>query len=441
LWFDHDVSFENEYQYFYEHGLANASGFHETFLERTTATGLRENWGTIGCAILWSPFYAAGDAAARVMNAAGRPVPADGFSKPYIAAVCYGSAFYGFLALVLSAAAARAALGETGRRPLEEALATALVWVGTPLVFYMYVSPPFSHACSAFAVAAFVYAWLRVRGTWSARGFVVLGALAALMTMVREQDAFFAFGPALDFGWTLLGVGAAARHRGGSATSARKASATLASLLLAAAAGAVTFAITFLPQALAYLALNGRPGPSQVVSRKMYWWAPHGLQVLFSPEHGLVFWTPLVLLALAGLAWWLVRAGERRFVAAAFLVMFALQVYVSGSVDSWGAGGAFGQRRFVGTTVVLAVGLCAAWRAAGGRKARAALVAAAVLCAWWNVALMIQFGTGLMNRQHLDLARNARAAFIDVPARLPELARRYLFDRSSFYAPPRGVTR
>jgi hypothetical protein len=438
LWFDHDVSFENEYRYFHEHGLSNASGFRETFLERRTVTGRRENWGTVGCALLWSPFYAAGDLVARALHAAGRPVPVDGFSRPYVAAVCYGSAFYGFLALVLSAAAARAALGETGRRPAEEALAAAVIWVATPLAFYMYVSPPFSHACSAFAVAAFVFAWLRVRRTWSVPGFVLLGALGALMAMVREQDAFFAFGPGVDFLWTLA---RAARRRPTADGATGGPACSPASLLLGAAAGAAAFALAFLPQALAYLALNGRIGPSQVVSRKMYWWAPHALQVLLSPEHGVVFWTPLVMIALAGLAAWVARPGDRRVVASAFLVMLAMQVYVSGSVDSWSAAGGFGHRRFVGTTVVLATGLCALWRAAATRRARAGLAAAAVLCAWWNVSLMIQFGTGLMDRQQLDLARNARAAFIDVPARVPELAWRYMFDRESFYARPGGDAR
>ena len=33
----------------------------------------------------------------------------------------------------------------------------------------------------------------------------------------------------------------------------------------------------------------------------MYWYAPHGLQVLLSPEHGFFFWTPLAILAIAGL--------------------------------------------------------------------------------------------------------------------------------------------
>src|SRR3954453_7521888 len=71
LWFDHDVSFDNEYRYFYGHGVATLGGFHETFLERTTATGQRVNFGTIGCALLWAPFYAVGDVAARAMRAAG----------------------------------------------------------------------------------------------------------------------------------------------------------------------------------------------------------------------------------------------------------------------------------------------------------------------------------------------------------------------------------
>ena len=60
LWFDHDVSFENEYRYFYDRNIAQRPGFHETFLELQTA-GRRLNFGTMGAAILWAPFYALGD--------------------------------------------------------------------------------------------------------------------------------------------------------------------------------------------------------------------------------------------------------------------------------------------------------------------------------------------------------------------------------------------
>ena len=71
LWFDRDVSFENEYQYFYDHRIAQTPDFHQTFLELETATGRRINYGTIGCAILWAPFYAVGDLATRAMRSMG----------------------------------------------------------------------------------------------------------------------------------------------------------------------------------------------------------------------------------------------------------------------------------------------------------------------------------------------------------------------------------
>lgn len=54
---------------------------------------------------------------------------------------------------------------------------------------------------------------------------------------------------------------------------------------------------------------------------------------------------------------------------------------------------------------------------------------------------MVQFGTGLMDRQRLEPGRNARLAFVEVPAKLPGLAWRYLFDRASFYAAPDGSRR
>ena len=430
LWFDHDVSFENEYQYFADRGLSGGRVFRETFLASTTPTGLRENWGTIGSAVLWTPFYAIGDLTARALRATGRPVAVDGFSAPYVAAVCYGSAVYGFLALLLSASAVRRVLGATRFSAGHETAAILSVWIGTPLLFYMYIAPPFAHACSAFAVALFVWTWLRVRDRWSGPGLIALGASAALMTMVREQDAFYAAGPALDFLWSL-----AARPAGtpaaGDATCRVP---TVTQALVNGVLGCVAFAVVFTPQALAYLALNGRIGPSHLVSRKMTWWSPHGLDVLLSPEHGFLFWTPLAVLGIVGLVLLAMAAsGPDRRRAVGLLTMVAFQVYIAGCVESWSVAGAFGHRRFVGLTIVLVIGLAALMARVGVRRGRAGLGLALAVCVWWNVALMIQFGSGLMDRQRLELGRNAYQAFVGVPARVPEFAWRYLFDRSSFY--------
>lgn len=419
VWFDHDLSFQNEYQYFYDRDIARAQRFHETFLEMTTETGRRFNFATIGPALLWAPMYGVADAGVRLVPAAGSPVEADGFSRPYLAAVTYGSALYGFLAVLLSALVARRMVGH-GRA------AALIVWLGTPLLFYMYLAPGMSHACSAFAVAAFVAAWLTVRERWSTRGLMGLGALAALMTMVREQDAFFVVGPAVDFAWMLVDEWRAGRR------------ATLVARARNALAGAVTFAVCFLPQAWAYIVLNGRLGPPTLIQAKMQWASPHAWQVLFSPEHGFFFWSPLALLGLVGLvklsAGWAAGGVPSRVrrLAVCMLLMFAAQVYVSGSVDTWTVAGSFGQRRFVGASVILVAGVAALLRSANGwrRWAVAVVVATAV---WWNLGLMAQFGAGLMDRQRLELARNAYTTFVTVPISLPSLAYRYLFDRSSFY--------
>jgi hypothetical protein len=442
LWFDRDVSFENEYRHFYDRGIAATPGFAETFLEPMTPTGLRENFGTIGAALLWAPFYGVADLTVRVRRAAGSAVPADGYSRPYLAAVAIGSAFYGFAALVLAVAAARRVTGAG-------LLAGLAVWMGTPLLFYMYASPGFAHAPSAFAVALFVTIWLHVRRAWTVRGFVALGAAAALMAMVREQDILYALGPAVDYG---LRVGDRLRQRAFRAAPA-------GGWLAAPLAGAAAFAVAYLPQLFAYTALNGRPGPSTLVTRKMTWTSPHAGGVLASPEHGFFVWTPLAMLAVVGLVvLWMgtrgraraagagtgagglgVRDSEHRSpltdhrVAGCLLLMLALQVYVSGSVESWTVAGAFGQRRFVSATILLVIGLAALWQALPRGAPRAALATSVVAAVWWNLGLMALFGAGLMDRQRLELGRNAWDVFVTLPRAGPALAHRYFTDRDSFY--------
>ena len=424
LWFDRDVSFDNEYRHFFDAGVARSTLFSKTFIEPATDTGLRRNFATVGSAILWSPFFAAADVSVRVARAFGSDTRADGYSQPYVVAVCLGSAIYGFLTTLFSIRIARSLTG-SGLR------AAVVIWLGTPLLFYMYVAPVFGHATSAFAVTLFVVAWLRARRAWDTPDVALLAAAGALMAMVREQDAFFIAGPAVDFVVTQL--------RARQAFSVKK--------LAVAGVAATTFVICFSPQLLAYQALNGRFSPSPLVGRKMLWTSPHALQVLLSPEHGFFLWTPVAAIALVGLVLMAISPArlsgderpqtDLRQIASCLLVMFAATVYVTGSVDSWTAAGAFGQRRFVNLTPLLTVGLAVlfAWSGATRTAGTCGLLLAAVACVWWNLALTAQFGAHMMDRQRLELRRNARTAFVTLPAMGPRLLYRYLFDRQSFYRP------
>jgi len=426
LWFDRDVSFENEYQHFYDLSIGRGEGFHATFLEQYTEAGRRPSFATIGSALLWAPLYAAADLLARAMGGV-----ADGFSWPYIAAVAYGSAVYGFLAVLLSIAAARHIAGPG-------LLGGVLIWLGTPLLFYMYVSPPYSHACSAFAVALFVTIWLHVRRTWTVPGVVALGLAAALMGMVREQDIFFALGPAVDFA-VMMAKLRRARPKRSEGRAARELK--TADALKVVAAGCLAFAIGFLPQLFAYWSLNGHFGPSRLVARKMNWHAPHALDVIASTQHGFLIWTPIAALAIAGLVVLATRgSANARPIGWCFLLMVALQIYVSGSVESWTVAGAFGQRRLVALTILLTIGLATLLAAIPRGVWRSAVVVLLALCVWWNVALMAEFGTGSMNRQRLELRRNAYDAFVTLPRMLPDLVYRYLVHRESFYSTDAATT-
>jgi hypothetical protein len=239
------------------------------------------------------------------------------------------------------------------------------------------------------------------------------------MAMVREQDVFLAIGPALDFLLT-----AAKRERSPRAAAV-------------ATAGCLAFAAGLTPQLLAYTALNGHPGPSALVVRKLRWHAPHAIEVLTSTGHGFFLWTPLAVLAIAGLVVLSLRGRrEARRIGAIAVLMTATQIYVSGSVESWTVAGAFGQRRFVALTILLTIGLATLLRSLPGGVWPMVARATVILCVWWNVSLTALFGAGLMNRQRLEPGRNAYDAFVTIPRMAPDLARRYLTTRESFYQRP-----
>jgi hypothetical protein len=402
LLFDHDLEFGNEYRYFYERNPKGLELFRGTFLEkREPETGRHINFGPIGSAVLWSPFYLLAHILVVGARFLGATVEANGLTPPYVAAICYGSAVYGLLGLVLIHDALR-----RFARFVEPAASWTVValWLGTPVLYYMTVAPGFSHAPSLFAVSLLLWLWLRARseGGGSIGLWAGIGAAGGLAGLVREQDALFIVAPAL---WLL---GDAVRRRDGRWTAVRL-------LALGLAAGLV-----FAPQLFVYRVLTGGFHPSRMVSGKLDYTSPHFLQVLFDPAHGLFVWSPLLLLGSAGLLWAVARGRDG--VAALLGISFLVQAWINGALYTWTQGGAFGSRRFVAATAVFAWGL--AWVVSAVASAFGRRWTAALLCVfvWWNASLMVQFGLKLMDRQRLDWPRVAINQFVEVPPRLGRVA-------------------
>ena len=111
--FDRDVNFMNDYRML---GLGD-----KPHLFQPTRTGYAESAWTIGPAIVWSPFFAAGHVVATRLHANGLDVATDGTSFPYRQAVCVASLFYGLLGcwfcLPLRAAVLSRAAGGARRLP------------------------------------------------------------------------------------------------------------------------------------------------------------------------------------------------------------------------------------------------------------------------------------------------------------------------------------
>jgi len=427
LAFDRDLNFLDEYTYFLDRfpdkyacppGSGPPACKKETFIDTTTPTGLRPNFGPIGTAILWAPFYLVGHGVALVAHGAGVHVATDGYAKPYLWAITLGSACYALVGLLLSYGLCRALVGQ-----LAAFWATLSIWLGTPVIFYSHLAPGYSHAASLFAVALFLFLWARWRDGLTVPRALWLGLVGGLLAMIREQDALFLATPVLYAAFGVLGALRAGRWRSALATLGRVA-------LIGVAA-----VVAYLPQLLTYRILNGTPRPNKDVSDKLNIVAPFFWQVMTAPAHALPYWSPIVLVALVGLLA-LIRRNPR--LGLALIVGFLLTWYINGAIKTWTTAGSFGARRFLNCTPLFVVGLAYAYQGlfdatrGRGRGWRALVPVLSLLGICWNAGLIVQFVTQLMDRQLLEWPK-VLLNQLQLPTRLPGIVRQFLRDPGAFY--------
>ncbi|HMA37639.1 MAG TPA: hypothetical protein VKY74_24510 [Chloroflexia bacterium] len=426
LSFDGDLDFSNDYQHWialYQKSDPAKAASLATLLKRDPATNLPINEAPIGTALFWAPAFALAHLGVLAARALGARVAADGYSPPYIAAVCYASYLYGWAGLLLIYGLLRRFFDR-----FVAVLAVLTIWVGTSAFFYMVIAPPWSHAVSLFTVALFTTVWLRTGrpGGRSAGGWALLGLCAGLMMLVREQDALFLSLPAVESLYRLWHL----RQPAG-AVPARPA-AVLRGLVGGWALLLAVALLTFTPQLIAYQVLGGRLAPSSTVGEKLNWLAPHALDVLLAPDYGLLPWAPVVVPALIGL---LLLARRDRELAVALAVACLAQVLVAGAFSTWQGKSSFGQRRFVNCTVVFALGLAAVigWAQERGVRRPLLAVLAGVFMAWEG-GLVMQYALWSSDQRQVGLQWPAVLGDqLRLVTQVPDLVRRFLVNRASFY--------
>ena len=289
------------------------------------------------------------------------------------------TALYGFLALWISFRLAREYMPERWAF-----LATLGVWFASSLPVYMYFNPSWSHAHSAFTVALFVWYWNRTRAGRSTKQWVILGALGGLMMNVYYVNALVLLFPLIE---TLAAFRKALRA---------PESASAVRLFLHNCLFAIVVSGAFLPTLITKKIIYG--GYLNFGYTERWDWAsPALLKVSFSSEHGLFSWTPIIILAVAGL--FLFQKHDRTL-AFSSIAVFAVYLYTIGCYEDWAGLSSFGSRFFISLTCLFILGLAAVFQALerAWTQRRAAVLASVMTVAFvaWNLGMMFQWGTHLI---------------------------------------------
>ena len=262
-----------------------------------TPTGHLDNHFTVGPAILWGPFLLIAHAGVLLARVMGSHVAADGFSAPYRFAMAFGTALYGFVGLLLANRLASKYVDGCSAF-----LATICIWWSSSLPVYMYFNPSWSHAHSAFTVALFLWYWHQTRVQRTTRQWCFLAVIAGLVLNVYYANVTVLIVLLVEAVGQYL---AAFRSRApveGSSMNPSSGSISVARLVANHLLFGVILILCFLPTFITRYVIYGSPLESGYIPLSDWAWrSPYFFSVLFSSDHGLFVWTPVVILAVAGL--------------------------------------------------------------------------------------------------------------------------------------------
>ncbi len=358
--FDGDLDFRNEFMGRY--GVPSADPEADWLVTELTPTGHVRNFMPVGPALLWAPLYLLAAGVQVLLARAGLAPAPDGFDLPL-------QLVPGVTGIAAATMAAWLAYRMARRwtHPASALTGAMGIWLGSHALYYCLVSPAYSHAASMLTAALLFVWWQGTAARPSVGRFAVGGALAGACALMRWQDAMFVVVPAIE----LLRWRAGWRPR----------------LAAAAAAGTAWLAV-FSPQMVVWQVLYGEAFTVPQGPSFLEWTSPNLVAVLFSDNHGLLTWAPILILAAIGGAAVLRR---HRALMPVLVPVVLLAWYLNAAVADWWAGEAFGARRFLSLFPLFVVGL-AAWSegAVGQQPSRGRMLTIAAFAAA-NWLLLLQY--------------------------------------------------
>jgi len=418
LLMERHLNFEKDWQHgngTFTMGRVGADG--AILASEYTATGHIANLWTIGPSLLWTPFLVVTHLGVLACNRLGAHIVADGFSTPYLVTVAVTTSLYGFLGLLLSFRLARKYFEERWAF-----LATLGIWWASSLPVYMYFNPSYSHAHSAFAVALFLWYWHKTRGRKTLVQWVLLGLISGLMVNVYYPNGVLLLIPLLEAIGCYWRAWASDKHGG----------MVIPPLFLLHVLYVTVFVAALLPTLISRQIIFGSPlQTGYMPARTWMWTSPEFWNVLFSSDHGMLSWTPILILSLLGIV--LFRRSDKAF-ATSLIVVFLVFYSVIAFYPDWDGMSSFGNRFFVSLTPLFILGAAASfdWAARKFGEQRGVLFASSATAVFvvWNLAFIFQWGTHLVPaRGPISWKQMAYNQAVVVPKRAVTDMKAYLENR------------
>lgn len=332
--------------------------------------GIAANPFPIGPALVWFPGYLVGVGIDWLTDGLGSGKPLG-----YGPAAVWGAATMTILAVGLGAwCALRWARRYTGGHAA--LVAVGAVWLGTPLLYYTIITPLYSHGIGWFAAALFLYLLPLQAGATAAR-WIGAGLAGGFMVANRLQDA-----PILALGLAALFV-------------AWRSNELRTSNVVSLATGGL---IGYLPQGLVWYRLHGTILPIEPHAEMSGFSLAKLWSVLASTGYeGWLSWSPVVALGLWGLTLAARRPDRETLPLVVGAAVAILGIIWLDVVHPYGAGSAFGGRRYVSLGPIVVFGLAALLADGRGqerqplRLASPALLTATVLLTAYSLWLLTAY--------------------------------------------------
>lgn len=287
--------------------------------------GVRYIKYTIGTSLLYAPFFGVAHVYAGLTE-----YPQDGFSKPYLFALCMSALFFLGIALFFMRKILVLYFSETAT-----ALTLLIVFLGSNTWNYYTFDACYSHGYSLAIVTLFIYGSIRWLNTARYKYALWMGFSFGLIILIRPVDIVYGLIPLLLF-----------------VTSIETFKERLYFFIDNWKQATIILLITVLclfPQMLYFKYISGDWIFYTYTDESFFFLNPKWLEAMFSFRNGWLIYSPLMLLSLLG--FFFLRKRKEKIFLVSFLV-FVLYTFIISSWWCWWYVG-FGNRAFINLYPIL----------------------------------------------------------------------------------------